>query len=425
MRLLRGRAESTSRFGFPLAALAAVALLVAGLSVRARGVASGSIATAAAQKGEFLVVVRARGSLAALHSVPIVAPRIHNLTIVWLAPPGSQVNGGDVVVKFDPTTARQDLGEKMAVMQQAQATLDQARAQANITAEQDKLDVATDQTHVEAAKLNVTKQSILGEIAGEEAGIDLATAEEGLRVEQAKVNLDEKSSQAKIASAQRELAKAQFDVNLDRTYLAHMELRTPSPGVVTYMMNRSQGWMNAKPFKVGDAAWPGATIAEVPDLSTLQMEGSLEEVDRGQVSVGQAVRVHLDALPEATFRGRLASISPLAEADMDGGFPPKQAFKAYGQLARVPPSLRPGMNGTLDIVVKRLPDAISIPVQALFTRDGKAIVYVQDGGSFRPAPVKVLARNPDAVAITGIAEGTRVALADPTQGKRMQRKARQ
>lgn len=407
------------RAGWPWAAAGLVvgAVLALRLPAHGRGGSSGSIATAAAQRGEFLVLVRARGSLQAQRSVPIIAPHIHNLTIVWLAPPGSHLRPGDPVVRFDSSPAEQDLGEKLSTLQQAQATLAQARAQAQILAQQDQLDRATDENNVQVAKLNVVKQSILGAIAGQEAQIDLQTAQEALRVENAKINLDEKSSQAKIASAQREVAKAQFDVNLDRDYLAHMVLRTPIAGVVTYMMNRSQGWMNAKPFKVGDAVWPRATIAEVPDLDTLEMEGNLEEVDRGRVHAGQSVRVHVDALPEATFRGRLAAISPLAEADMDGGFPPKEAFKAYGQMSRVDPRLRPGMNGTLDIVVQRLPDAISIPSQALFTRQGRPVVFVQQGGQFRPVSVRVLARNPDAVAVSGVAEGARVALADPTQAK--------
>lgn len=420
-----------SRLGSARGAALATATLVLFLGVLAHGLrrgggyGAGQVATASAQRGEFLVVVRARGSLIAQRSVPIIAPRIHNLTIVWMAAPGSHLNAGDLVVKFDPSSAQQDLGEKMTSVQQAQATVDQAKAQATIIAEQDKLDLATDQTNVESAKLNGIKQSILGVIAGEEAQIDLQTAQEALRVEQAKINLDEKSSEAKIASAQRELQKAQFDANLDRTYLAHMQMRTPIAGVVTYMMNHSQGWMNAQPFKVGDSLWPGATIAEVPDLSTLQMEGDLEEVDRGRVRDGEPVRVHLDALPEATFTGDLDSISPLAEASMDGGFPPKQSFHAYGKLAHVDPRLRPGMNGTLDIVVQRLADAISIPSQALFTRDGRPVVYVETGGNFQPVPVKVLARNPDAVAVSGLPAGAHVALVDPTRTRATGRKAAQ
>jgi hypothetical protein len=65
--------------------------------------------------------------------------------------------------------------------------------------------------------------------------------------------------------------------------------------------------------------------------------------------------------------------------------------------------------------VKRLPNALSIPAKALFTRSGKPVVYLSAQGSYRPFEVQVLARNPDEVAVSGIEPGVMVALADPTK----------
>ena len=73
----------------------------------------------------------------------VVAPEnVPDLRIVWAAPPSSPVKAGEVVIKFDPSSAKQQLQEKEAALRQAQATLDQEIAQARITAEQDKLDLA-------------------------------------------------------------------------------------------------------------------------------------------------------------------------------------------------------------------------------------------------------------------------------------------
>jgi len=71
------------------------------------------------------------------------------------------------------------------------------------------------------------------------------------------------------------------------------------------------------------------------------------------------------------------------------------------------------MNGGMDIIVNRIPNAISIPAKALFTHAGKPIVYVAESGRYRPTPVEVLARNPDEVAISGIKAGVMVTLVDP------------
>ena len=76
------------------------------------------------------------------------------------------------------------------------------------------------------------------------------------------------------------------------------------------------------------------------------------------------------------------------------------------------------MNGGMDIIVKRIPDAISIPAKAVFTRAGKPVVYLSRQGRYTPVDVQVLARNPDEVAVSGIAAGALVALADPEKSER-------
>jgi hypothetical protein len=71
------------------------------------------------------------------------------------------------------------------------------------------------------------------------------------------------------------------------------------------------------------------------------------------------------------------------------------------------------MNGGMDVIVSRVPNALSIPSKALFTRAGKPVVYLARSGHYDAAEVQVLARNPDEIAISGIAPGAMVSLVDP------------
>src|SRR3984957_15344701 len=112
---------------------------------RARQVqAKADLPVASARKGEFQVIVRCRGELISSRSVQLVAPmNVPGMVIAWQAPPNGEVKAGDVVVRFDSSLAKQGLLEKQAMLQQAQATLEQAGGQARITAEQDRLDLAS------------------------------------------------------------------------------------------------------------------------------------------------------------------------------------------------------------------------------------------------------------------------------------------
>jgi len=391
---------------------ALVALVAAGAWQMRRLQAATRLPVAPARKGDFLVIVRCRGELKARRSVQLTAPvNVPDLQIVWLAPPGNPVTAGQPVIRFDPSSARQQLQEKEAGLRQAQATLDQAVAQARITAEQDKLDLAAARYDVERARLEASKSEIVSALQGEESKIDLGLAEQKLRVQESTVTLHEASDKAKIASMTRLRDQAQAEVDLTKHRLAQMEIAAPSDGVILYLSNFSQGWMNAKPFQVGDHAWPGGALAEIPDLSTLEMEGKVEEIDRGRITVGQAARIRVDAFPEKALNGKLSQISPLTEQTFE--WPTSRSFRGYAQIEQAGLRLRPGMNGSLDVIVNRLPGAISVPAKALFTLKGKPIVYVAAKKGYTPVEVELLARNPDEVAVKGIAAGAMVTLTEP------------
>jgi HlyD family secretion protein len=374
--------------------------------------AATNLPTAKARKGEFLVIVRCRGELQAEKSVQIGAPvRVQDLQIVWLAPVSSNVSAGDVVIRFDPSTAKQAVHEHTASLRQAQANLDQQVAQARITAEGDHLDLAKAEYEVEKARLAAAQQSILSDIQGEENKIDVHVAEQKLNAAKATVELHKKSDEAKLASLTRLRDQEQNELEIANRQVVLMEVKTPSGGLITYISNTSQGWMNAQPYKVGDHAFPGAVIAEVPDLRTIRVEAKVEEVDRGLIAIGNGGLVHIDALPEKTFTGKVAAISPLTEQNFE--WPPSRSFKAYLALEGTAPQLRPGMNSSADIIVARIPEAISIPAKGLFTDKGRPIVYVQTKEGYERRVVSVEARNPDDVAVKGIDAGSQVTLVEP------------
>ena len=336
-------------------------------------------------------------------------PRICRLS-GWLRPEGA-VKKDEVVILFDPSRMQQDLKEKKAALDQAQAALDQAVADARIAGDQDTLDLSTANYSMEKARLEASKQAIMSKIQGEESDIDFGLTEEKLKVQQAAMTTHQKSGESKISSLTRARDTAKTQVEFTEHQLSLMELKSPIDGVINYMSNYSQGWINAQPFKVGDHAVSGGVLAEIPDLSTLQMESKVDEVDRGRIAVGDKVLVHVDAFPEKVMPASVVSISPLPEQNNE--WPPSRSFRAYAQLDAPDTRLRPGMNAGADIVQMKIPNAISIPAKGLFTQAGEPVVYVKLGEKYVAKRVQVKAKNPDEVAIEGVAAGTMVTLTEP------------
>jgi uncharacterized membrane-anchored protein YhcB (DUF1043 family) len=368
---------------------------------------------ASAKKGEFLVLVRCRGSVKARRSVGIYTPVVPNLRIAWIAPTGSTIQAGDVILRFDSSTAQQQLMQKQAQLKQSQATLDQAVAQAKITAQQDQRQFADANFTVEQAGYKVKQDELqYGVIKGKESAIDLEIAQEKLKLQEATIALHQASSASRIASLTRQRDQVQTDVDITSARIAQMELKAPSGGLLLFNMNYSGVFTtaDAKPYKVGDNVGSNVVLGSIPDLDSLEMNVKLEEADRGRVAVNQDALVRVDALPESSVPAKVNEVTALAEMSME--YPYTRSFRASAQLLRPDPRLRPDMNGGLDVIVRRIPDAVSIPSKALFTRDGRPVVFVEERGRYRAAEVGIEARNPDEVAVTGLPAGAAVALVD-------------
>jgi multidrug efflux pump subunit AcrA (membrane-fusion protein) len=414
-RLLNGRLGG---WVFGILTLASV-LAIAAVSVRQTQKVSAKTdrPVGRAKKGEFLVIVSCRGELVAGKSELITAPtKVPDLRIIFLAPQGSPVKPGDTILRFDDSSAKRQLQEAEAALRQAQASLDQAIADARTNEDKDNLDLADAGHAVERAKLDVAKAEIVSALQAKEYELDLKLAEEKRRVQEAATRLNHTSGESKIASFRTLRDKSQGDVEITRKRIEQMTVLSPSEGVVTYLMNFSQGWVNARPFKVGDNVWPGSAVAEIPDLTTLHMKAKVEEMDRSRLVIGQSSRIALDPFPEKQFPGKVVRVSPLTEQNFE--WPPSRNFRVFATVQEGDARLRPGMNGRLDIVVDRIHDAISVPAKAVFTRNGRPVVLLPTDKGLKPVDVAVVARNPDEVAVRGIQPGVEVALSDDLAGEK-------
>ena len=372
---------------------------------------AGELPVAQAREGEFLAIIRCRGELRAGRSAQIYAPLVPNLRIAWMASSGEVVEKGAPVIRFDSSTVEQQLVQKQAQLAQAQASLDQEIAQVRIDSDKDQSDLVDSRYNVDKSRLGTAANEFVGRLQAEEARIDLGVAEQKLKVQQANMDLHSATNTSRMASLTRQRDQAKADVDVTQKRMAEMEIQAPLSGVVVFVSNYNQGPLNAQPFKVGDNVYSGMNLAEIPDMSSLAMDAKVEETDRGRIGVGRDVRVHVDALPELQISAKITQISPLAEQSTD--WPPTRSFRAYAALQNPDARLRPGMNGGMDIVIDRIPKAISVPAKAVFTRDGKPVVFLAERGAYRATVVQLLARNPDEVAVSGIPAGAMVTLSDP------------
>ena len=374
---------------------------------------SPTVPTFQVKRGEFLDSVQFRGEVKALRSLTISAPsEAGDLQIIKLVTEGAVIKPGDVVVEFDKTKTEQDLAQYRSALKSAEAGIEQARAQARLTEEEDKTAVLKARYEVEVAKLEASKQEIVSKIEGEKAKLALADADQKLREAEAKQKADHTLNAATIESTEQAKNKANYDVEKAERALAQMSVKAPSAGTITILQHWSGS--NMAPYQTGDRAWPGAAIAELPDASTLRISARVDETERGRLALKMPVMVQLNAIPDRQFTGHIESISQIASMDFSGGWPITRNFTLEIVLDQTDPRFKPGTTGQVTCVVDHVNDAISIPAQAVFHKSGETIAYVWTGSQFEEREIEIGRRSGDKVLIAkGLNSADQVALKEP------------
>lgn len=364
------------------------------LAVDAIFTPSVNIPTAYAQRGEMLISLNENGTVTAKRAMTLSSPRIRSLTITWLAPEGSTVQEGDPVIKFDATQQLSDLQEHQSSLKIAQTTLDRSRKEYMIQEKQLTL-------NLEKARRNHLEKKHEAPLIAEEAKMELDLAE---------LNFEAKLEQlqADVQKAELEVQRAQERVNQAQRELDQMTIMAPIPGLVVYM----EIWKGGQMGKVqeGDSPWPGQGLVTLPDLSDMMVETTVSEVDANKVDTGQEVIVQLDAFPDAKFTGRVASKSTLARKKEQNS--KINVFDVDVDIVQEDPRLKPGMSASCRIVIDRLTEVVSVPLEAVFEREDTTVVFLKDK---KKRAVEVGRRNDMFVEIVSGLKGTEeICLVDPT-----------
>ena len=379
------------------------------------GKRSPTVPTYAVKRAEFLDSLKFRGEVKAMKSVTISAPaEAGDLQIIKISSEGTVVKPGDVVVEFDKTKTEQDLAQYKSSLKSAEAEIEQARAQVRLAEEEDKTTVLKAHYEVEADKLEASKQEIVSKIEGEEAKLKLADAEQKLREAETKQKSDETLNKTTIEGKEQASKKARFDADRAERSLEKMSVRAPSGGTISLLQHWSGG-SGMVTYRPGDRAWPGAAIAELPDATTLRISARVDETERGRLATKQSVTVQLNSIPDRQFTGHIEQIGAIASLDFNSGWPITRNFILEIVLDQTDARFKPGITGEVTVVVDHVPDAITIPAQAMFQKSGQNVVYVWEGTQFEERPIEVGRKSGDKIMVAkGVSAGEQVALRDPT-----------
>jgi RND family efflux transporter MFP subunit len=305
----------------------------------------------------------------------------------------------------------QEIRAAEARVQQAQAALDQARAdlgrletlhrQGAISAQ--ALDQGRTAAEVATAQLDAARQELrllregarAEDIAAAQAQVESARA----AVDQARAlerTVELRRREAQAAQAQVQAARSQ--VSVARAQLDRAEIRAPLDATVVRV-----------DAKTGEVAYPGVALMALSDLSRMWVEAEIDDVDLDKAKLGQEVTVLAEAFPGRRFTGHVYEIAKSAE--------PKLLGRVRAKIVRAkirlddPAPLTAQMEVDVEsrpVVARR---ALLAPNGAVQSEGDSRYAFVVNGQHVKRVPVRIGAGNFEHTQIiAGLREGQVVAV---------------
>lgn len=287
-----------------------------------------SVATTKVRQGDVVVRSYTRGELRAVRSATLTAPNLFGtVQVTKLAALGAFAREKDLVVEFDDAEVLSRLEEKQLELDQIDEQLKKAQADLAIRNNQDQVDLLKSRFAVRRAELEVKRNELLSTIDQKKNELTLEEARRRLKQLESDIKSRQEQAQAELAVLRERRNKSTLELNRERARLSQVKLLSPMSGLVAIKQNRSSAMMfgmQLPDIREGDQIQPGIPVAEVLDLSELEVIAKVGELDRANLREGQEVVMRLDAMSEKTFTGQIKAMSATASANMFSSDPAKK-----------------------------------------------------------------------------------------------------
>lgn len=435
-----------------------------------------NVATTAVTQNEFILSAEASGKLASVQSKVVMAEV--DGQVLRIVPNGIKVKKGDTILELDsPRMVREMRSQQM---QYNSALAQMSRKKRDLAADVERSQIALSQAERDQERYLAGQQSELAEKEVQKAFDEESMQRKKVRFErrarlieqklvpsqetevmQAEVKADEfriltQAKDLELTTTQKAAERGERKASLDRArddqerakstqefenrsaltslkineqqlgrvkeQLDKAIIRAPADGILV-LGTQYQSRGVQRPLQAGDMLYPQQQVATIPDLTKMRVMIDLPQDQARRVRRKQKVRITVEAIPGVMFDGEVVEISSAARELRSASFGIPTGERAFPAMVDIKDTkgkaVRPGMSAHVSIIIERIPKALTIPLECVFDRNGKDIVYVRRKGDFIAVPVELGPRNDDMVVVKkGLKRTDRVALRDTSERAR-------
>jgi HlyD family secretion protein len=381
----------------------------------APAVVSASVRTARVQRGSIEWRLRVDGVTAARDFANITAPRIRgvgggrDLYVLKMAKSGSFVKKGDVVAEIDPQSLKDRIDDTEDGLRDKQNSVEKKKVSQELDNENLTQTLRVAKAQVDKAHLDMKAKEV--RTAVDQELLDLAVEEAEAQYKQIaeELPLRARSQEADLKMTMIDLQLQQESLERYQGDLDKFTIKAPMDGMVVVNTLFRPGGDQVQ-ISEGDQLSPGQPFMKIVDVSTMQVEATINQAESSLFRIGQTAVAHLDAFPGAHYPAKVFSIGALATT---GGREQYylRTLPIRLQLLNVDSRIIPDLSASADVLVDHAQNVLIAPASALTQEGDKYFLYVRTPQGFQKREVKIGIENGTQVSVLeGVTEGDVVRL---------------
>ena len=394
-------------------ALVAIGLLVFGYKYFNKEAEGDISITAVVKKGDFISEVMTSGEAQSTSLTKINGPnnlrkfKLRDVKIQDLVAEGTIVKKGDYVGRLDPSGVNEQIIDARLNLESAESKYTQQQLDTTLTLKQERTSIKDLYFTIEEVKLEL-KQSIYEPPATiKKLENTIEKSARNITERQENYEIKQRQAKARMVEVGTEVSKYKKKLKALVDLRDSFTITSESNGMITYVKT----WDGSK-RKVGSSISPwNPAIASLPDLTKMESKTYANEVDIRQIKKDLPVTIGFDAFPDITLKGVITDVANVGENKRGSDI---KVFQVLVKFLETNDNIRPGMTTSNKILTNEIKDVLTIPLEAVFSKDELSFVYLKDGYTINKKQIEMGESNNDEVIITkGLKENDVVYLSKP------------
>ena len=381
------------------------------------------------KRSDFVEKIDALGTIQAVNTISIVAPRIpvSSITVAHLIEDGSFVKKGDTICILSAPDLESRLESVSLNLETTMADMKKLEADNAMNLSMLEAQIDNNEAQVALNSLDSIQQKFAPPLKQKLFDLELKKANVEKSKLKKKFSAQKRISDSDLRKMKSRIMQSENMVKMYKDQIGMLTLVAPTDGIVMHVKSPIMMFMGPSGLGTiggdiveGSNVFTNMALLKIPDRKEMQVSVDVAEADYKRIEKGQKVIIRVDAANKLLTTGFIKKKTLVGQtAQIMSQYENQTKIKTYEVIVKVDSCyslMTPGLSAHCDLIINSVKDTIVVPTAAIFLSDSTKIIYVSDGKMFSPVTVETgLSNSSETIVSKGLTGNEVIALIKPPQ----------